>query len=208
MMSPILFRDEMVLAILEGRKTQTRRLIRMRDGSLCDDSDVPAHECQLADYVMDYSRTFPNWQTLECPKGNAGDRLWVRERWQGLEMGGRWWHEVKREDRSLLNWAWTNPVMPSFPVLPPRWLPSIHMPRMACRILLEIVSVRVDRVARISREDAIKEGVDKFDAVMKFSQLWNSIHAAEGTRFEDNPWVWVIEFKAVDILAKTRVKDV
>jgi len=79
---PILFSGEMVRAILEGLKTQTRRLITMRDGSLCEDSDIPvyaeAEGEQRANYVMDFSKTFPQWQRLDCPKGQPGDVLWVR----------------------------------------------------------------------------------------------------------------------------------
>lgn len=124
----------MVAAILEGRKTQTRRVIKLADGSLPDDDSIPAYEpeegYQRANYVMDYSKTFPQWKQLDCPKGKPGDRLWVRETWQGQTQDGRWWHEVK-EHRELYNWAWTNPVQPAYDAVPPRWMPSIHMPRMA-----------------------------------------------------------------------------
>lgn len=213
---PILFSGAMVLAILEGRKTQTRRLIKMRDGSLCDDADIPVNDGFRASYVMDYSKTFPQWRQLDCPKGKPGDLLWVHETWQAQTQSGKWWHEVKREDRPLLNWAWTNPVRPAYEAIPPRWLPSIHMPREASRIMLEIVSIRVQKLQEISEEDAIAEGVERQGdfvvispeakrillkgnlAIDRYARLWDSIHNYGGIGWEHDPWVWVIEFKVVD----------
>jgi hypothetical protein len=203
---PILFSGEMVRALLDGRKTQTRRLIKMRDGSLCDDADIPCYAPeegeQRANFVMDYSKTFPQWQQLDCPYGKIGDRLWVREKWQALSGEGRWWHQVKREDRPLLNWAWTNPIEPSFEQVPPRWLPGIHMLRMACRINLEIINVCVEKLQEITADDIEREGAiakptEINDAVSVWSALWDSINADEGKRWDDNPYVWVIEFKVL-----------
>jgi hypothetical protein len=206
---PILFSGEMVSAILEGRKTQTRRLIKMADGSLCDDSDIPANDGFRANYVMDYSKTFPQWKQLDCPKGKPGDQLWVREKWNAQTQSGKWWHEVKRADRPLLNWAWTNPIRPAFEAIPPRWLPSIHMPRAASRITLEIVNVRVERLQSISDSDAEQEGVHLLGLpeaernyprkrIVAYEAIWDLINREEGKRWKDNPWVWVIEFKVVE----------
>lgn len=207
---PIIFSDDMVRAILEGRKTQTRRIIKMRDGSLCEDDDIPAYEKaedgqrQRANYVMDFSKTFPQWQMMECPYGSIGDLLWVREKWNAQNTNGQWWHEVPRKDRSLWNWAWTNPVRPAYDEIPPRWLPSIHMPRMASRITLEIVNVRVEKVQEITPEDAYAEGcysdksievASEWSIVTMFKHLWRSIHDGDGVCWEDDPWVWVVDFK-------------
>lgn len=207
---PILFNPEMVRAILEGRKTQTRRLIKMRDGSLCEEYDIPAYDEEAGEtrpnYVMDFSKTYPQWKRLDCPKGHPGDVLWVREKWNAQNTNDQWWHEVPHEDRPLWNWAWTNPVRPAYDAVPPRWLPSIHMPKAACRIMLEIVSVKVERVKEITPEDAQAEGcfsdkaieiAGQWSVVTMFKNLWNSINGTEGKRWEDNPWVWVVEFKVI-----------
>lgn len=210
---PILFSGAMVKAIMEGRKTQTRRVIKLSDGSLCDDDDIPAHDnWDTVDYIMDFSKTYPYWKQLDCPYGKAGDTLWVREKWQGQEGGGQWWHEIK-EHRELYNWAWTNPVEPAYDAVPPRWLPSIHMPRMACRITLEVVKVRVERVQDIDNHQSWWEGIpclEDWPVDLKphnpqrvgwpeardvFAHLWDSINAGRGYGWDVNPWVWVVEFK-------------
>lgn len=193
---PILFSAPMVQAILEGRKTQTRRVIKGLGSKLGDE----------------YCTELRNGEIVEtaalCPYGTAGDRLWVRETWQAQTLDGQWWHEVKRDDRSVMNWAWTNPVKPAYDLTPPKWLPSIHMPRMACRITLEVVSVRVERLQDISGEDCVAEGVDALYEPdtnvpadhynrQTFASLWDSINAKRGFGWAANPWVWVIEFKQV-----------
>lgn len=174
---PILFSGEMVKAILEGRKTQTRRIIK------------PQPTPENVDTVS----------IAYCRYGFPGDRLWVREKWQAQTHGGVWWHEV-REHHELYNWAWTNPIKPSYDATPPRWLPSIYMPKDACRIFLEIVNIRMERVQDISHEDVIAEGGpfgNSGSSDEDFFILWNSINAKRGYSTNVNPWVWVIEFKVV-----------
>jgi hypothetical protein len=208
---PILFSGAMVKAILEGRKTQTRRAIadewwRCLDP---DDNDDRARAVEM------------------CPYGRAGDRLWVRETWQAQNTEMKWWHEWPANDRHSMNWAWTNPVVPAYPGTPPRWLPAIHMPRMACRLTLEIVTVRVERVQDISEDDAIAEGVPPnwagdlsgwdanehgylpphllnseddsdvhhYTAREAYATYWDHFNAKRGYSWNVNPWVWVIEFK-------------
>lgn len=192
---PILFSGAMVEAILEGRKTQTRRIVK-----------------------GDPNGKVPFTDELPCPYGLTSDTLWVREKWNAQTQSGKWWHEVKREDRPLLNWAWTNPVKPAFEAVPPRWLPSIHMPREACRIELEIVKLKIERLQNITRDDAKAEGVSNIwkwssernpyhfergalnPYIANYSVLWDEIHAESlvGDGWNANPFVWVIEFKRLD----------
>lgn len=197
-MKPILFSGNMIRAILDGHKSQTRRIIKLADGSLPDDCDIPAHDDFMPNYIMDFSRTFPQWKQLDCPYGKVGDCIWVRESWQALNTSGQWWHEVKRKDRSNCDWAFTNPVSPAFEATPPRWMPSIHMPRGVCRIELEITQLRVERLNNISENDAISEGCtgENFDTpVNDFIWLWDSINAERGYSWSSNPFVWVISFQ-------------
>ncbi|EPB1588683.1 hypothetical protein ACRIKX_004635 [Klebsiella pneumoniae] len=161
----MIFNGEMVRAILDGRKTQTRRPIKWKQtrfteiGEREDGSKWPWSED--AEHACDF------WHP--CPFGAVGDRIWVRETWQAIhdycdENGhvderryarsiprhrGNYWHPVYEE-------AWGNESREDreFP-----WRPSIHMPRWASRILLEITDVRVERLNTISEEDAQREGV-------------------------------------------------
>lgn len=174
---PIIFSGPMVRAILEGRKTQTRR---------------------VAKYHTD---------VRYCQYGTTGDRLWVRENWNAQNQSGQWWHEVKRDERPLHNWAWTNPVFPAYESTPPRWLPSIHMPRAASRITLEVTGVRVERVQDISEDDARAEGVAPsivggdmggIEYRAGYQSLWDSINSKRGFGWDANPWVWVVEFRRVE----------
>lgn len=212
---PILFSGLMVKAILDGKKTQTRRVIKLRDGSAPEEDgyDIPRGEDNKPlDYVMDFSKTYPNWQQLDCPYGKPGDRLWVRETWNAMNRQGQWWHDVKalKAERELYNWAWTNPIYPALQEIPPKWLPSIHMPRAASRITLEVVKIRVEQVQDISEEDAVAEGCVVWSengqitdtAVSDYAQLWNEINLARGFGWDVNPWVWVVEFKKVDPLER------
>jgi hypothetical protein len=201
---PILFSGDMVRAILDGRKTQTRRVIKMRNGELAEDEDIPLEitECNLyLGYVMDFSRHYPQWEELRCPYGKPGDLLWVRETWGTVHPhvkpsdfapnGVRVWY---RADDIKKNWFIE------------KWNPSIFMPRWASRIILRVTDVRVERVQEISEEDARAEGVLKaggaslslYTARHHFSQLWDRINAKRGYGWDVNPWVWVVEFRLVD----------
>lgn len=193
---PILFSGEMVQAILDGRKTQIRRVVtrgtvgRMMRGNQ-----------RLWPYLID--------EPVACPYGKPGDLLWVRETWQGINMNGQWWHEVPREERPLHNWSYTNPVVPAMKAIPPRWMPSIHMPKDVCRIFLEVKSVRVERLQDICIADVLKEGikpvhdgygfVDDMAIFHEFELLWDSINAKRGFGWWDNPWVWVGECGEVQV---------
>jgi hypothetical protein len=178
--NPILFSQNMVKAILAGKKTQTRRIVK-----------------------PDPQGKIPFTDELPCPYGHVGDLLWVRETWQAQNTSGLWWHEVIRYDRPLYNWAFTNPVEPAYEATPPCWIPSIHMPRMACRIKLEVTQLRIERLNNISESDAIAEGCQDWikngqvidTAVSDYAHLWDSIYAERGYAWETNPFVWVVSFQ-------------
>jgi len=186
----------MVRSILDGRKSQTRRVIKPQPHSV----DVLENYDDLRSTPLDGWMAFrdDDMEIINCPYGIPGDRLWVREKWQAINLDGQWWHEVK-EHRELYNWAWTNPVEPAYKETPPRWLPSIHMPRAASRINLEVVSIRVEQVQDASYHDLEAEGMrgSIHDAMINYISLWDTLNAKRGYPWTDNPWVWVIEFKVL-----------
>ena len=204
---PILFSGAMVRALLAGTKTQTRRAVWPQ----------PASDQQLRTvigssgfvYVMDNAPllTYPKVRRVrwDCPYGQPGDRLYVRETWAAPHAYGHLpprlipqdarIHYAATEDRGGLLWR-----------------PSIHMPRWASRITLEITSVRVERLQEISIEDAKAEGAwgpddsivqkvadyfgtDIFSANPRkaFQMLWESINGPDS--WAANPWMWAIEFR-------------
>ncbi|KPD29182.1 MULTISPECIES: hypothetical protein [Pseudomonas aeruginosa group] len=191
---PILFTGPMVRAILEGRKTVTRRVVKPQPdflGSMVD----PNTPFKTLDAGL-HAR-------ITCPHGQPGDRLWVREAWaadaqvdaiapRDLSQGEPIWYpadfSVRQTGCSMISKG--------------RGRPSIHMPRWASRILLEIIAVRVDRLHGITPNQCIAEGAwrekDKElgrgqEAIAAFADLWRST----GGDWDANPWVWVIEFKRV-----------
>jgi len=218
---PILFSAPMVRALLDGSKTQTRRVAKEFAGR--DDLDA-------------ILKRFPHQDG--CPYGQTGDRLWVRETW-GV-VSNEW-----DADGNLVGWA---PDRPATAVNEMRfgqgyysghaiyaadgsyewagdddgggeprsaWHPSIHMPRAASRILLEVVSVRVERLNAISSDDCRAEGIRQCDGigtnaqildlarrmgthtdeVLRYATLWEQINGAGS--WDANPWVWVVEFNRV-----------
>ncbi|MBK2493780.1 hypothetical protein FKL41_11830 [Klebsiella pneumoniae] len=197
----MIFNAEMVRAILDGRKTQTRRTVKPKP-----DEDGLA-KVTNGPWVDTSERNY------RCPFGAAGDRIWVRETW--AEAG------ASAPDLKLYRANYPEHVPSIYENVPPaeeiRWTPSIHMPRTASRILLEITDVRVERLNAISEEDAEAEGIDMealydsqdcYDCIADhnmtgrptvtgaFKYLWESIYGEEG--WKSNPWVWVIEFKRVE----------
>ncbi len=229
---PVIFNDEMVRAILDGRKTQTRRVIKLSHerGMLNPvvrgrNGEITSVSCRLA--------------PLLCPFGQPGDRIWVRETWAllGNEDGCCVdWHDnlCKGDEKSAAKIYRASCVqrpgdyglwsIPDDAEWKPHtddhkfegaWRPSIHMPRWACRILLEITDVRVERLNAISEQDARLEGVppagelipdypdvyltptgDFATAKVAFQRLWESIYGEES--WQGNPWVWVVAFKRVE----------
>ena len=209
---PILFSAPMVRAILGGSKKQTRRAMKRQP----HEDWQPAHYTELHGFDKDGELTpdkVVGWgavnedgnQGYVCPYGQPGDRLWVRESWH---QRGKWllpgWPEVDADDAY---WNGSREIVYAADAKRPghdwRSRPSIHMPRWASRILLEIVSVRVERLHDISTEDICTEGLSttmrEFDAECdlheQWRQLWEAINGAEN--YDSNPWVWVIEFKRV-----------
>lgn len=202
---PILFNTEMVQAILEGRKTQTRRtkgLDKLNSDSLnyvythnSNEGEVtyPAIKYNFAPwYSFHPEKSNETTWVLQCPYGQVGDILWVRETWQ--QDGDDFFYRAD---------DYINIV---------GWKPSIHMPKKACRLKLEIVSLTVERLQDISEKDSACEGVLRYhdtefyvrygsendwcaNARASFAYLWESINGKQS--WDANPWVWRIEFKVV-----------
>ncbi|MCR3690659.1 hypothetical protein [Citrobacter freundii] len=205
----IIFNGEMVRAILDGRKTQTRRIMKMqpqpsksRPGDFWFSSKKLESMMHVSDLVpgnSPISDCHLFFQEHCCPFGTVGDRIWVRETWAEAGAGA--------PDLKLYRANYPEHVPTHYENVPPadeiRWTPSIHMPRCASRLTLEITGVRVERLASISDDDAGKEGYPAnpepygggMDKWLWFRQLWDSIYPDQS--FKHNPWVWVIEFKVV-----------
>ena len=177
---PILFSAEMVRAILEGRKTQTRRVMNPQ----------------------------PPLENISCPY--AVDRLWVRESFAVHSFGGAGENEWVRlrypADGKTVEYKRAG-KLPGGKREMNKKLPSIHMPRWASRINLEVVNVRAEKLHEISPFDVEAEGSPESETVFGgFVRLWDSINGPRGYSWDVNPWVWVIEFKTVSS-ASTPVAD-
>lgn len=183
----ILFSTEMVQSILQGRKIQTRRITS-----------------QQVHRDSDYTSIIGGklcWANKPCPYGQVGDRLYVRETWC----------KTIDHDEPTPGYLYKAEEDPDGKHSGYKWKPSIHMPKKAARIWLEITDVRIERIMDISGEDCEKEGtpvpidlqhyIDAAGAskamclIMCFQDLWDSING-EGATLK-NPWVWVIEFKKI-----------
>jgi hypothetical protein len=201
---PILFKGEMVRAILDGRKTQTRRMVYPQ----------PQETLQARPYwhVGGFRTARGCTNPLRFKYGKAGDRLWVKETWKphcegeiSPEFPLGTCVKYRADGKCIKPESWTNEQgrwcesQEESKV----WKPSIFMPRWASRITLEIVNVRVERLQAINDFDAFQEGAKSEcgtvtgPACMSFIQgyktLWESINGADS--WAKNPWVWVIEFK-------------
>ena len=201
---PIIFNSEMVMALLDGRKTQARRMVKPQPTWYDNNAPGITSGCMGLQYKGErYSIGYPpdykytHFCKDHCPYGQPGDRLWVRETWAELydnpNQSGNWnTHPVYKADYNTIK---------EFCDVK-RWKPSIHMPRWASRITLEITDVRVERVQDIRNEDILKEGTpvvsnnqNPYEAAQEdFAHLWNSIYK----NWDDNPWVWAIEFRRVN----------
>ncbi|MGH6076652.1 hypothetical protein ACRFNI_05165 [Klebsiella pneumoniae] len=200
----MIFNGEMVRALLSGRKTQTRRIIK----------DCTVGRDQISKFIQIekkfigcYPEDVPELIRECCPYGIPGDRIWVRE---AFRVHSRATDVATLVYKASERNSWTEqthrvPVaVCNKPATPEKWTPSLHMPRWASRILLEITGVRVERLKSISDRDALREGCSTAD--MKsgdcvadvFARLWASIYGDES--WNSNPWVWVIEFKRIEEL--------
>lgn len=202
---PILFSAPMVRAILAGQKTQTRRAVKPQP-------DVVAGESLAARFTPDDQRLGRLGEVINCPYGQPGDRLWVRETWQH----SNWPYGPYTPDCTVFFRAdyWDDPHGMDGEKSPEgkyrRWNPPIHMPHKASRLQLEVTGIRIERLHCISEADAIAEGIDtKDDAAILgpqaekivgpragYAVLWEVINGAGS--WNDNPWVWVVEFKRVE----------
>lgn len=186
---PILFNAEMVNAILSGRKTQTRRIIKL---PLIDKN----MGCELAGNELAGEVAAGDYRN--CPQGKPGDQLWVRECFSDLDDFEFFDPSVPDVISGYWYWADGNPEWGNW--TKPK--PSIHMPRRASRINLLITGVRVERLQDISDVDAAAEGCKISDMEHGerlsdvFARLWKSIYGAES--WQANPWVWVIEFERME----------
>ncbi len=212
---PILFSAPMVRALLDGTKTQTRRIVKPQ----ADARTTAAF--QGADGIWRFSYptarapvSHADWD-VRCPYGMPGDRLWVRETCFINDYRGV---DVPVDERADCNIVYKADPLPDFEgeenlIV---WRPSIHMPRWASRIDLENVSVRVERLENITEADALAEGVDMNQlvtmpmfpgapctvtikprsAIEAYAMLWESINGPGS--WHANPWVWAVEFKAVN----------
>jgi hypothetical protein len=199
---PILMRGEMVRAILDGGKTQTRRIVKRNERGLAILKRPYAANVRDGVGLVwtpaagEREQPMPPEKIAElCPYGSIGERLWVRETWQAVPIGcHRDWRGIP-EDRFRTVCPGHETVaaiyradgeMPGDEI----WQPSIFMPRWACRISLEITDVRVERLNDISEEDGLAEG---FTGRAGFLESWGKHNKPEVT--STNPWVWIVGFK-------------
>lgn len=208
---PILFNTEMVRAILDGRKTCTRRVIKPQPdekhtyplGFVNDSTeikDIGSFGFGMSEYggLIQYAK----------PPYQPGDILYVRETWCLRYDGEKYFYKADkntpREEKRLIDYNNTS------------WHPSIHMPKEAARIWLKVTSVRVERLQEINGDDALAEGVDKYihangtlnedQTITSFIGIWNStIKKSDLDRYgwDANPWVWVTEFERCEKWAES-----
>src|SRR6185312_9171789 len=226
---PILFSTEMVIAILERRKKQTRRVIKPQpemsvmgrpvfeafkifNGSQADPSSMTYKGCRYTPWPQSFI-------DICCPYGQVGDVLWVQETFKPSVFAGA---PVGEFEYMADHVKWPDSIGEKYVKgsgleKGEHWRPSIHMPKSACRIFLQITDIRVERLQDISEEDAIAEGIKQngeqdrdewfhymrgFDDFPAFSpqesyfSLWEKINGKES--LNSNPWVWCLTFKRVD----------
>lgn len=193
---PILFNTPMVQAILDKRKTQTRRIIKPQPFEDTFETGLyhPAkidEDGELYPGPETFGISTSDW-SIKCPYGQIGDVLWVRETWLKCQDG-----YIFRADH-FGNKTMTSENGKTFDASV-KWKPSIHMPREACRLFLEITDIKVEMLQDISVEDAIAEGIIHKSMncpKVEFQQLWQTVYGDES--WESNPFVWVVEFKQVE----------
>lgn len=187
---PILFSTEMINAILDGRKTQTRRIVKPQPGkSYCTKCGEIIEICECEFDGDEKANKHTKTITVENAKnkfGVTGDILWVRESWNSIY--GNYFYKA---DQTKFDKEHTT------------WRPSIHMPREACRIKLRITDIEISKVQNIGTFDLLREGMTtklrdyaaELDLYNQFSQLWDKLNKQRGYSWESNPFVWVISFE-------------
>ena len=207
---PILFSAPMVRALLDGSKNQTRRVITHKRypvpswatfGQEMDKDLFRWSEEQTPGQPLRALRRWPidgcGPHAIPCPYGQPGDRLWVRESFAHIYRDNS-----SPERRSFEDVAYMADGRGIDIGAYGSWKPSIHMPRWASRITLEVTSVRVERLQDISRGEAMAEGcpfpnmAQGKDPCQWYGKLWEQINGPDS--WEANPWVWVIEFKRIN----------
>lgn len=214
---PILFNTEMVRAIIDGRKTQTRRIVKGLDGLSvyrAEPSEDAYETLGEWDFFYGWSDNGAMFDAIETVKApcSISDILWVRETWMRISDWTCVDPEVGQPDGYLYRAGWEDDTNQA------KWRPSIHMPKEAARIFLRVTDVRVERLQDISVEDCKREGIwDDYKTPTQkwhdnlaemayprcFAKLWDStIKPADRDCYgwEANPWVWVIKFERCEKL--------
>jgi len=201
---PILFSGPMVRALLDGRKTQTRRIVKPRRHASLFAIEDDGSPVWADSYIMDPGNA--EWRMRDNPYGVPGDRLWVKETHavvprtayamsEGVQQTLR---PDDNHDAAVYFADWERSK-------PGRWRPSIHMPRWASRLTLEVTEVRVERLNVISEADAQAEGSQEPSLVPiigacwserdAFAKLWEHINGTGS--WDANPWVWAVSFRVL-----------
>lgn len=188
---PILFNTDMVKAILEGRKTQTRRILKPQPTNI------------NPEYLYAIDETKQPFKEINQPY-SKGDTLWVRETWGDYDGEVRYYlYRADYQDGAkTFEWSERDEFGEEIICDLPKWHPSIHMPRDAARIFLKVTDVRVERLQKITEDGAAKEGfisnqISTWEhspfstAIERFKSTWDSIY----NNWQENPWVWVIGFE-------------
>ncbi len=194
---PILFSGPMVRAILDGRKTQTRRVMKPQP-EYRENKSLPGHfGTWFHDWNLDHDAVTIDDIIKYCPFGRPSDRLWVRETFVvDYEVG----EGTRGGIPPAVFYRATDDGKTNFTPGMEHWKPSIHMPRMYCRLLLEVTGVRVERLQDINEDGCKAEGLD-WDSgdflgpKAQFAIFWNSLNEKRGHGWDTNPWVWVVEFE-------------
>lgn len=197
---PVLFSGPMIRALRAGRKTVTRRIVIPQTAILTD---------EMARSLSVRPPKTENQPVIKYPYGSAGTRLWVREScWLRPELTRKmlregadtWPPVIYAADQTETDREWTKEH---------GWIRrnSIHMPRMACRLVLEVEDVRVERLQEITEAEIAAEGFTPGEGIWAgsiraaFSELWDELNADRGFPFASSPWVWRVQFKVVEGLA-------
>ena len=215
---PLLMHGPLVRATLAGLKTQTRRPIKPQpDDDIVDVEYDAIADLWLGNTQEDNDLGYTSSWAMRCPLGQAGDRLWVRETWQHYQNSGQRAADFSEHQRFAANCFYrADESNPRTKPLSGKWRPSLLMPRWACRLVLPLVSVRVERVQDITEEDAKAEGVERISAGPgwecwmgygpssscktardSFRSLWISIYGEAS--WDLNPWVWVAEWEEIEV---------